>query len=38
MTLIGADKFPCDWKNQSVAVNYRASGGSSGEVISLEIQ
>lgn len=38
MILIGAEKFSCDWKNQSVAVNYRASGNGSGEVISLEIQ
>jgi hypothetical protein len=38
MILIGADKFSCDWKNQSVAVNYRASGSGSGEVVSLEIQ
>lgn len=38
MILIGADKFSCDWSNQNVALNYRASGSSSGEVISLEIQ
>jgi len=38
MILIGADKFSCDWKNQSVAVNYRVSGSGSGEVISLELQ
>lgn len=38
MILIGADKFSCDWKNQNVAVNYRATGDGAGEVISLEIQ
>ena len=36
--LIGADRLSCDWKNQSVAVNYRDNKDGSGEIISLEIQ
>jgi tetratricopeptide (TPR) repeat protein len=38
MIVIGADKLACDWKNQKVAVNYRETGSSTGEVISLELQ
>jgi tetratricopeptide (TPR) repeat protein len=38
MIVIGADKLACDWTNQKVAVNYRATGDGTGEVISLEVQ
>jgi tetratricopeptide (TPR) repeat protein len=38
LVIIGADKFSCDWKNETVAVNYRETGEDSGEVISLELQ
>ena len=38
LTLIGADAFSCDWKNRSVAVNYKAGGKADGDLISLEVQ
>ena len=38
LVLLGTPSFSCDWKNQSVAVNYRAAGGAAGELVSLEIQ
>jgi Tfp pilus assembly protein PilF len=36
--VIGADNLSCAWKNQSVAVNYRATGDANGDVVSLEVQ
>lgn len=36
--VIGANQFSCDWKSQRVAVNYRATGETEGDIISLEIQ
>ena len=36
--VMGADDFSCDWKAKNVAVNYRESTESDGEVVSLEIQ
>jgi tetratricopeptide (TPR) repeat protein len=38
VVLIGADNFSCAWKNQSVAVNYRATGEAHGDVVSVEVQ
>jgi hypothetical protein len=38
VVVIGADEFSCSWTNQRAAVNYRSTGESSGEVVSLEIQ
>lgn len=38
LVLIGADTFSCDWKNVSVAVNYRGSSPTTGEIVSLELQ
>jgi glucose/arabinose dehydrogenase len=38
VVLIGADQFSCDWKNKSVAVNYRERPDGDGDVISLELQ
>jgi tetratricopeptide (TPR) repeat protein len=38
ITLIGADEFSCDWRDRSVAINYRAGGKADGDLVSLEIQ
>ncbi len=38
LVLIGADKFSCGWSNVRVAVNYKASGANSGDLVSLEVQ
>lgn len=38
MALVGADQFSCDWKDQTVAVNYKASGAGSGDLVSLELR
>ena len=38
LVLIGADEFSCDWKNKSVALNYRDRQDGGGDVVSLEIQ
>jgi tetratricopeptide (TPR) repeat protein len=38
LTLVGADQFSCDWKNQPVAVNYRPGGKADGDLVSLEVQ
>src|SRR5437870_2822066 len=38
ITMIGADEFSCDWKDRSVAINYRAGGKADGDVVSLKIQ
>lgn len=38
LVLIGAEKFSCAWKNQSVAVNYRASANGAGDLVSLEVE
>ena len=38
LILIGADQFSCQWKDVSVAVNYRASGKASGDLVSVEIE
>jgi tetratricopeptide (TPR) repeat protein len=35
--VIGADRFSCKWTNQRVAVNYRETGESTGEIISVEV-
>jgi hypothetical protein len=36
--LIGADDFSCDWRNREVTVNYKASAGSQGDLVSLELR
>jgi tetratricopeptide (TPR) repeat protein len=36
--VIGANAFDCSWSNQSVALNYRESGGAEGSVVSIELQ
>jgi hypothetical protein len=38
VAIIGADHFSCAWKNIPVNINYRASGKSSGDLVSIEIQ
>jgi tetratricopeptide (TPR) repeat protein len=37
LVLIGADEFSCDWKNKSVALNYREREDGGGDVMSLEV-
>jgi len=36
--VLGADGFSCDWKKQKVALNYRETAGTSGTVVSIELQ
>jgi len=36
--VIGADHLSCDWKNKSLAVNYRERPDGEGDVVSLEVQ
>jgi|GEM_PF-6632597 len=38
LVIIGADAFACDWRDVSVAVNYRASSPTTGDLVSLELQ
>ena len=38
VVVIGADNFSCGWNNQAVAVNYRATGETNGDVVSIEVQ
>jgi hypothetical protein len=38
LPLIGADTFSCTWNDRSVSVNYRPSGISSGDLLSLELR
>jgi len=38
VVVIGADNLSCAWKNQGVAVNFRATGEANGEVVSVEVQ
>jgi tetratricopeptide (TPR) repeat protein len=37
VALVGADQFSCDWRNQRASINYKAGGGSQGDVVSVEI-
>jgi Flp pilus assembly protein TadD len=37
LVLIGADDFRCDWKGVKASVNYRSSGPSEGDLVSLEV-
>jgi Flp pilus assembly protein TadD len=38
VVVIGADNFSCSWKNQGVAVNFRANGDADGDIVSIEVQ
>jgi hypothetical protein len=35
--LIGADTFECGWHDVPVSINFRASGGATGDIVSLEV-
>jgi tetratricopeptide (TPR) repeat protein len=37
LTVVGADAFSCSWQNREVAINYRSSGKTSGDLVSLEV-
>lgn len=36
--VMGADAFSCNWNKQKVAVNFRETGETTGDVVSIEIQ
>jgi len=36
--VIGGDNLSCEWTNRRVAVNYRPTGETTGEVVSVELQ
>lgn len=38
VALVGADAFSCNWRDQPVAVNYKASGKGEGDLVSLEVE
>ena len=38
LSLIGADSFSCQWRNQPISVNFRPTSKTEGEVVSLEVQ
>lgn len=38
LVLIGADEFSCEWSNVRAAVNYKAAGANTGDLVSLELQ
>jgi tetratricopeptide (TPR) repeat protein len=38
LLLIGTDAFSCEWQRQTVMVNYKADGKTSGDLVSLELQ
>lgn len=38
VVLIGADNFSCDWRNRQVTVNYKPSGSTNGDLLSLEVR
>jgi tetratricopeptide (TPR) repeat protein len=38
LTVIGADAFSCTWENRRVSINYRASGKTGGDLVSVEVQ
>ena len=38
LTLVGADNFSCEWENRQVSINYRPSGKTSGDLVSLEVR
>ena len=37
VAVVGADQFSCDWRNQRAAINYKATGATQGDVVSVEI-
>ena len=38
LLLIGADDFSCEWRDREVTANYKARGGSDGDLVSLEVR
>jgi hypothetical protein len=38
LLLIGADDFSCEWRDLQVTVNYKPSGATKGDVVSLEMR
>jgi hypothetical protein len=36
LVLTNADAFSCDWRDRSVAVNYRKAGDAEGNLVTLE--
>lgn len=38
LSLVGADSFSCDWRNHPASVNFRPTGKTQGEIVSLEVQ
>jgi tetratricopeptide (TPR) repeat protein len=37
VAVVGTDQFSCDWRNQHASINYKASGATQGDVVSVEI-
>jgi tetratricopeptide (TPR) repeat protein len=37
VAVVGTDRFSCDWHNQQASINYKASGATQGDVVSVEI-
>jgi tetratricopeptide (TPR) repeat protein len=37
LVLVGADEFSCDWKNRVASANYKSSGKTEGDLVSLEV-
>lgn len=37
VVLIGPDHFSCTWSQKTVSINFKSSGGVTGDVVSLEI-
>jgi tetratricopeptide (TPR) repeat protein len=37
VAIVGADQFSCDWHNQQASINYKASGATQGDLVSVEI-
>jgi tetratricopeptide (TPR) repeat protein len=38
LTLVGTGEFSCGWRNRAAAVNYKAGGKTSGDLVSLELE
>ncbi len=38
IAVVGGDQFSCSWRDIPVAVNYRASGKSGGDLVSVELR
>jgi hypothetical protein len=38
LLVIGQDQFSCQWTNRPVSINYRETGKTAGELVSIEVQ